>query len=442
MKRLLCSGSASTLLVRVPRLPVQLRLTGLPGVAVLPGFAGLRSFAVLVSFAVLLNFVVVVSFPVLLSAQDTRGRLPDGRAYRTDAEGNEIVDYIAELEVLNEALNRRIQGLEGELEQKRAALERVTGGADAELPLRERSLTGSIPVDLPAATGETTGISREVERPRGELAAARDTHGRELAALREACVPGEAARLRNDLEAARYDLKIEQDLRLKERTATAERSCPVISCDVQNAELGRVRAEARAAEAELLRVRGALADVEGRSTRLEGELTGAAAAQRQELEQARRDIADLRVALDRRTAELAEVRAKSVTAPALPPPASFGSSPGALAAVSRGSGESRDRARQAAVDSLRAPVSADLNRLRGLVATRDGLFARSGGRIGSEVQFKPSALISARGMGLDAVAAEIRSAETVSQLAALRRDLGEIRRVVEDDIALLKRTAR
>ncbi|MCI5066554.1 hypothetical protein MRY87_12595 [bacterium] len=54
-----------------------------------------------------------------------RGRLAGGAAYRTDANGNEIVDYIAELEVTNEALERRIRGLVAEVSSLRQANERA-----------------------------------------------------------------------------------------------------------------------------------------------------------------------------------------------------------------------------------------------------------------------------------------------------------------------------
>ena len=43
--------------------------------------------------------------------------MDNGVAYRTDGEGNQIVDYIAELEVTNDALKRRIVGLEDEMKK-------------------------------------------------------------------------------------------------------------------------------------------------------------------------------------------------------------------------------------------------------------------------------------------------------------------------------------
>lgn len=72
------------------------------------------------------------------------GRLPDGRAFRVDSQGNQLVDYIAELEMNVDALNRRVQGLEYELEQKQAELQRVsTGKAAAPQSVKERDLLAS-----------------------------------------------------------------------------------------------------------------------------------------------------------------------------------------------------------------------------------------------------------------------------------------------------------
>ena len=44
----------------------------------------------------------------LLAQGADKGRLPDGRAYRTDAEGYQLVDYIAELELKIEELQNKL----------------------------------------------------------------------------------------------------------------------------------------------------------------------------------------------------------------------------------------------------------------------------------------------------------------------------------------------
>ena len=86
---------------------------------------------------------LLVIFPLLfifsfeVAAEPKTGRLPSGQAYRTDAAGNQIVDYIAELEVKNEALERRIRGLVNEVEDLRAS------GGSPSRSLREKNLLGS-----------------------------------------------------------------------------------------------------------------------------------------------------------------------------------------------------------------------------------------------------------------------------------------------------------
>jgi hypothetical protein len=59
-------------------------------------------------------FLATLFIAQFLIAQD-RGRLPDGRAFRTDTDGNQVVDYIAELETTVDALTQQIIALEDKL---------------------------------------------------------------------------------------------------------------------------------------------------------------------------------------------------------------------------------------------------------------------------------------------------------------------------------------
>lgn len=70
-----------------------------------------------------LSLLFALSFSLM--AQE-RGRLPDGRAFRTDSNGAEIVDYIAELELINADLKERIIGLENELDERARLLKKDT----------------------------------------------------------------------------------------------------------------------------------------------------------------------------------------------------------------------------------------------------------------------------------------------------------------------------
>ena len=59
----------------------------------------------------LLSIIILLSlgFSLNLVAEDAdRGRLPDGRAYRVDQQGYQLVDYIAELELKVEELQTQL----------------------------------------------------------------------------------------------------------------------------------------------------------------------------------------------------------------------------------------------------------------------------------------------------------------------------------------------
>jgi len=112
-----------------------------------------------------------------LRAEDEplRGRLPDGRAFRTDAQGVQIVDYIAELELSIDALNRRVKGLESELEENREAL--ADRGGAPKPKLVERDLIDARrdcpPCEPQGVNSALADAEREIEMLRADLKAER-----------------------------------------------------------------------------------------------------------------------------------------------------------------------------------------------------------------------------------------------------------------------------
>ena len=68
------------------------------------------------------------------SQQEKLGRLSDGRAYRVDSEGNELVDHIAELELQKKDAEFRIRALERDLKVKERQLATVKNSPRREEP--------------------------------------------------------------------------------------------------------------------------------------------------------------------------------------------------------------------------------------------------------------------------------------------------------------------
>ena len=70
--------------------------------------------------SVSLIFITLFYGTTLLSlhAEETLGRLADGRAFRTDSGGIQLIDHTAELELAVETLKRRLQAAENEIQHK------------------------------------------------------------------------------------------------------------------------------------------------------------------------------------------------------------------------------------------------------------------------------------------------------------------------------------
>jgi hypothetical protein len=89
----------------------------------------------------ILAALLFISIGTALAEDGTRGRLPDGRAFRTDSSGIQLADYTAELEVNIEEQQRRIRELEGTIQEKDSLLLRKAGSPSPKLI--EKSLVGS-----------------------------------------------------------------------------------------------------------------------------------------------------------------------------------------------------------------------------------------------------------------------------------------------------------
>ena len=90
-----------------------------------------------IAIAKLLMVFIIIFYHATTSfgqeKENDRGRLPDGRAFRTDLEGAQIVDYIAELEQSIAEQNRKITSLEDENASIQKEYERVKAGRPEEI---------------------------------------------------------------------------------------------------------------------------------------------------------------------------------------------------------------------------------------------------------------------------------------------------------------------
>ena len=321
--------------------------------------------------------VALLLFPTVLSAEDARGRLPDGRAFRTDAQGLQLIDYTAELELNIETLNRRVQSLEDELAERDRRLSSKSSAASHEL--QERTL-GAAAAPVVQRCPPAPQLTCPVLDCSGEVAEA------QAAFL-------EKAKGRDETIAA-YQQAIErQGMRAKTFTEQLAR---------QTAQLSDQASALEAAQSQLVRLQ--------------------------------RDNAELTVKLDRMNAEretlVARVSQATTVRESAPPETRIAEPRAALSL-----------ARLQAVDSVRGTINRELNELNALLATRTSAYSNRKNRSGP-VTFTLQTPRSRTGKTPVMIREEIRAADQMRQLTALRAEIQHIKNLIQEDIALIQRMDR
>lgn len=361
-----------------------------------------------ISLAVTALFISLLPLSIL-AEEALRGRLPDGRAFRTDSQGVQIVDYIAELELTIEALNRRIQGLESELNEKQGKLDRVARGGSADSQLVERDLLGADSANQPAYRAcprcpqtADQGLENKVQQLSAEIDQLLNQN-RQLALQNEQFTTQNAQLLsqKKQFEVQQSEFQTQQN-----------RSQ---SCSQQNEKM----------QQQLLQ-------------------------QQQELAAYKNEVATLRTALHNR--ELAfqqmakEKEVQKASYREQPAVRTITASPVAVSSRRQVDRQPVVRAqyspeRMRAMGAVRSSIKSDLNRLRGLVERRNAKY-KSYKKSGAAVQFNLSPLISSRNKSLSAVSQKLASAKTMRELSLLQKDVREIKAKVQDDLALINRLSK
>jgi predicted metal-binding transcription factor (methanogenesis marker protein 9) len=87
----------------------------------------MKRFSTLGSTISFITLAVISTFNAfILRAENQVGRLPDGKAFRVDEQGTEVVDHLAELELQNQTLQTQLQALENDLTAKEETIARLS----------------------------------------------------------------------------------------------------------------------------------------------------------------------------------------------------------------------------------------------------------------------------------------------------------------------------
>ncbi|MCB0353492.1 MAG: hypothetical protein KDD64_08215 [Bdellovibrionales bacterium] len=345
--------------------------------------------------------------PLTLCAEDpASGRLPDGRAFRTDGEGNQIVDYIAELEMTVTALKRRVQGLEDEVARSQGG---AVGGSLEEKDLLSASEDAENEAIEARGTFEAIN-ARESNRGNSACEQKLQIQKSSLAQLSERALSQQSS-CNDQIRALKTQMRSlelrQQQVDLIERNATdQQRNFQSLAAELQEA-----RTRGDSLEAQLSQKSLELQTVQsqfGERERKLGEIISTLKREKESLQ-----------------SSLTQVKVESRPS----------SSSGSLVRA-RLNDDALSASRSKAVQSFRMPLLEEIGEVRKAAATRDQAF-RTFKR--SDIRLSPQKLVSRRGLTLGRLEKLIKSADSVEEIALYRRDLHEIASKVKQDLQTIKR---
>ena len=346
------------------------------------------------------------TFTFNLSAQEDnseRGRLPDGRAFRTDSDGAQLVDYIAELEQNSVEQNRKIISLEDENTSIKSELERVKTGRPDKIAEKDLVKTGAkVAEPAKSASAESWLLSKEdcpaaaeckcpeVHPAALPLDCSSCPHITDVKTVTNAADENKQSELRAQIE------KLEQEL-LKARTER-DRFAAIVQ----------------------------LANVKAAQNSTTEEKQNLLTVQNQKLEQ---ELIKARSERDKYFSMLQQVNV--VNKP-------IENRQEARASLDTDLEDTRHQA----VDAIKTRMKKELQLLINRKDERDLLFAKYMKERQGGVTLNPSSLRARSGRELGQIDELLTKAETVRELAILRVDLEEIRRQMSDDLALVERMSK
>ena len=326
-------------------------------------------------------FLLVLSFSA--TAQEL-GRLPDGRAFRTDTEGNQVVDYIAELEATVDALTKQVIAYED------AGASKITTCEPQACTPQVIKEEVRVPVDCPKA--ETQDCSNEIEN---------------IKAAKESEAKAKITLLNSEIDSLRGELLQKAD-NSNESEAKASLSVKLMEKEEEHTQaLKEISSLKDALEVEKSKV----AEIISVSAEEKARLVAA----KQALEVKIAEKQNIEPVIVAKVVEQPKVNV-SIRQPAeLEPSDGF--------------------------KSLKSTVLAETNRILSLQGTRDTLYA-SGKNQGSALMISPTLARSSDGKSLKALKEETIDASGLRDLLQIRKSLSEVRKILESDIEAIKRIQR
>ena len=415
------------------------------------------------AFALLGLGLVHFSFGIATCfADDTHGRTSDGRAFRKDAEGNTVVDYIAELESENDSLKRQVKGVESERDAAELKLTSQSSGSavGCQLPLKEKNL-----LEAPTAGGGTSAAAPVVVQyqkastcpeckacPAPVVAQAiaecpkvncpTQTCPTQSCPV-QACPVKECPAKDCSGEIQRASAQITSELTSKHNGDANSLNQKLQQAELNlitaNQKLSATQQELSSANEKNASLTQRVADQENQNKSLQAQLVSISelkASSEKELRQVRasyRPEPQAAPQLPSAKAEVIQPAARNVIEPVA---AVVAPAPAPRLPELRQERELRHEVDELASD--RGVVLTEINKTSSLIANRDALYQQYKQRP-SAVSFTPAGNFSSRGYSLEMLKEKVNEAQSTRELSTIRREVFDLRGKIDFDIGMMKR---
>ena len=374
---------------------------------------------------VCLAFLLLPNFSFAQNNPGDKGRFSDGRAYRVDNNGFQIVDHVAELEVTIDDLNKQIQELESQMDKQDGFTDEASG-------FKEENLIGNNKIDSfninpTSCAGELEKISI-LEAKLSSLETQQVTSDSQ-ASTPEQVLVGELSSLKTQKNLQDKEIKSLKDHIAKLQTALMDSpSEESFAKQIENRQGVEKQLKSTSLENENLKseLSQLAAELEEKASQ-EKELT-------EKMTDMSGQIAKLRNSIDSyakkgSSAKTGKARARFRTS-----------------LDSQKSARKRTQVRKiAAVDSTtlrraERDFRASLGRINKLISQRKTYFDKA--RKVKTIAVSPRPLVSKKGLSLDKLKSRISRVTPTSNISEIRQGLYDIERLLKDDVKVAANVAK
>lgn len=327
------------------------------------------------------GFCLVIGASPVFAQESARGRLADGRAFRTDSQGIQLVDQVAELQVTVDTLKRQLEASENEVALKNSLITEMQASSQQAGNLNCPPQPHLLCPEMIAGHGDNQEIHQAIVE--------------ELQKSQAEALSKVEARAQSEITAIKADLE-------KARSLTQETAA---QADRTRAQSDKVLEE-RYKELSVLRAKLKIADEQIALYKSLNANSGADSAR-----------ASVSLPVARGSAHMHVVDSGQ---PAI---------------------EDEKRVRGQAAAAFKKNLKDDLAKVREMLRERDTLFQDHAGP-GHELQIRPSLIQTSQNRTIDQLEKDIDAESSLGMLGLMSREVREMKEKISDDVALIRRVGK